>query len=403
MASIHVLVADKFPQEGMAQLRASGAEVIYEPDAKGDRLAELVRDSGAEVLVVRSTEVTGPTLRAGRLGLVVRAGAGVNTIDLATASELGIYVANCPGKNSIAVAELAMGLIVALDRRLVDNAVDLRHGTWNKKEYSQAEGLFGRTLGVVGTGSIGRELVARAKAFGMPVVAWSRSLDEARAAELGVERLDTPIAVAAAADVVSIHLALKHETRGLCGREFFAALRPGALFVNTSRAEVVDEAALLAAVREKKIRAALDVFAGEPAGGTGTVDSPLFREPGIIGTHHIGASTEQAQQAIAAETVRIVADYVATGRVPSAVNVARQTPATHLLVVRHRDRVGVLAHVFGHLKDGGINVQQTENIVFDGAAAAMARIQVDHAPSDEVLEGIRAGCADILDLKMVEI
>ncbi len=398
-----VLVADKFPADGLAQLRAAGAEVVYEPDLKGDALAEAVRTSGAEVLVVRSTEVPASALRAGRLGLVVRAGAGYNTIDVATASELGIYVSNCPGKNSIAVAELAMALLLALDRRVVDGAVDLKRGVWNKKEYGQAQGLFGRTLGIVGTGSIGREVAARGRAFGMQVVAWSRSLTDEAAKALGVERLDSPVAVAAAADAVSIHLALKPETRGLVGADFFAALKPGALFVNTSRAEVVDEAALLAAVRDRKVRAGVDVFAGEPAGGTGTVESALFAEPGIVGTHHVGASTEQAQEAIADETVRIVREYVSSGRVPNCVNIAKRTPATHLLVVRHRDRVGVLAHVFGRLKDAGINVQQTENVVFDGAAAAMARIQVDQAPAAETLEAIRAGCEDVLDLKLVEI
>jgi D-3-phosphoglycerate dehydrogenase len=398
-----VLVADKFPADGLDQLRRAGAEVAYQPDAKGEGLSAAVAESGAEVLVVRSTEVPAATLRAGRLGLVVRAGAGYNTIDVKTASELGIYVSNCPGKNSIAVAELAFGLILALDRRIVDNAVDLRKGVWNKKEYGQADGIFGRTLGIVGTGSIGRELACRARAFGMRVVAWSRSLDDPMARELGVERRGSPVEVAAEADVVSVHLALKPETRGLCGADFFAAMKPGALFVNTARAEVVDEAALLAAVRDKKVRAAVDVFAGEPAGGTGEVESPLFPEPGIIGTHHIGASTEQAQQAIADETVRIVREYMSTGRVPNCVNIAKRTPATHLLVVRHRDRVGVLAHVFGRLKDAGINSQQTENIVFDGATAAMARIQLDQAPAGEVLDAIRAGCEDVIELKLVEI
>jgi D-3-phosphoglycerate dehydrogenase / 2-oxoglutarate reductase len=398
-----ILVADKFPADGLEQLRQAGAEVVYQPDAKGDSLTEAVRDTDAEVLVVRSTEVPAETLRAGRLGLVVRAGAGYNTIDVATASQLGIYVSNCPGKNSVAVAELAFALLLALDRRLVDNAADLRRGVWNKKEYGQAAGLFGRTLGVVGTGAIGRELIARARAFGMRVVAWSRSLDDERARALGVERLGSPVEVAAAADAVSVHLALKPETRGLLGAEFFAAMKPGALFVNTARAEVVDEGALLAAVRDNKVRAAVDVFAGEPAGGTGKVESALFAEPAVIGTHHIGASTEQAQQAIADETVRIVREYVASGRVPNCVNIAKRTPATHLLVVRHRDRVGVLAHVFGKLKDAGINAQQTENIVFDGASAAMARIQLDQPPAAATLEAIRAGSPDVLELKLVEI
>jgi D-3-phosphoglycerate dehydrogenase / 2-oxoglutarate reductase len=400
---VKILVADKFPADGLAQLRASGAEVLYEPDLKGDSLTAAVASSGAEVLVVRSTEVPAATLRAGRLGLVVRAGAGYNTIDVATASELGIYVSNCPGKNSIAVAELTMALLLALDRRVVDNALDLRQGVWNKKEYGQASGIFGRTLGVIGTGAIGREVISLARAFGMRVVAWSRSLRREAAHAMGIEWLESPEDVAAASDAVSIHLALKPETRGLIGRDFFAAMKPGALFVNTSRAEVVDEVALVAAVRDKGVRAGLDVFAGEPAAATGVVESPLFRQRGIIGTHHIGASTEQAQLAIADETVRIVREYVASGRVPNCVNIARSTPATHLLVVRHRDRVGVLAHVFGRLKDAGINAQQTENIVFDGAAAAMARIQVDQPPSEEILDGIRAGSEDILDLKLVAI
>jgi D-3-phosphoglycerate dehydrogenase len=400
---MRVLIADAFPQSGIDALTAAGCEVRYDAGLKGPSLAEAVRETGADVLVVRSTEVPADALRAGRLGLVVRAGAGYNTIDVKTASALGIYVSNCPGKNSIAVAELAFGLMLALDRRLPDNVSDLRRGAWNKSEYSKARGLFGRTLGIVGLGNIGREMVVRARAFGLPVVAWSRSLSEAQAAELGITRLASPVSVAAAADVVSVHLALKPETRGLLGAEFFGAMRPGALFVNTARAEVVDEAALLEAVRGKGLRAGLDVFAGEPAGGKGSLESALFKEPGVYGTHHIGASTEQSQDAIAAETVRIVVEFKATGRVPNCVNIAARTPATHLLVVRHLDKVGVLAHVFGQLKDAGLNVQQSENVVFEGAVAAIARIQVDQEPPASTLDAIRKGSPDILELSVVRL
>jgi D-3-phosphoglycerate dehydrogenase len=395
-----VLVADKFPEAGLQALRAHGCEVEYAPDLKKDGLAGAVKGGQADVLVVRSTEVPGDALRAGRLSLVVRAGAGYNTIDVKTASELGIYVTNCPGKNSVAVAELALALLLALDRQVPDNVADLRRGVWNKARYSKANGVFGRTLGIIGTGSIGRQTAARALAFGMKVVAWSRSLTEEAAEALGVTRLASPADVAAASDVVSVHLALKPETRGLLGDAFFKAMKPGALFINTSRAEVVDEAALLDAVRTRNVRAGVDVFAGEPAGGTGTVESPLFQEAGVYGTHHIGASTEQAQEAIADETVRIIAEFKATGRVPNCVNIAVRTPATHLLVVRHRDRVGVLAHVFGLLKDAGINVQQTENIVFEGATAAIARIQVDQEPTPETLQAIRAS-ADVIETSLV--
>lgn len=398
-----VLVADKFEKSGLDGLKSLGCEVVFEPDLKDDALAEGIRSSAAEVLIVRGTKVTRAMLEAGRLALVVRAGAGYNTIDVEAASERGISVANCPGKNSIAVAELAFGLILALDRRVVDNADDLKRGVWNKKDYSKARGLAGRVLGLVGVGGIGKEMIPRARAFGMPVVAWSRSLSPERSEALGIERKDSPVAVAAACDVVSLHVALKPETRGLAGADFFAAMRPGAFFINTSRAEVVDEAALERAVKEKGIRAGLDVFAGEPTGGAGDVAAPIFQLPGVIGTHHIGASTDQAQEAIAAETVRIVREYAESGRAPNIVNLARRSPACCLLVVRHFDRVGVLAAVFARIREAGINVQETENIVFDGAKAAVARISLSEAPSDAVLDSIRKSSSDIIELSLLSL
>jgi D-3-phosphoglycerate dehydrogenase len=400
---VKVLVADKFEESGRRGLADAGFEVLYEPDAKDDALTESLAKSGAEVLIVRSTKVTRPMLQAGHLSLVVRAGAGYNTIDVEAASERGISVANCPGKNSIAVAELAFGLIVALDRRIVENTEDLKRGVWNKKEYGKARGLFGRALGLIGVGGIGSEMVPRARAFGMPVVAWSRRLTDEKARRLGIERKESIVEVASAADVVSVHVALKPETTGMIGSEFFAAMRPGSFFVNTSRAEIVDQAALARAVSEHGLRAGLDVFAGEPSGGSGTVDDPIFRLPGVIGTHHIGASTDQAQEAIAAETVRIVREYRETGRAPNVVNLVKKSPATHLLIVRHCDRVGVLAAVFDRIKEAGINVQETENVVFDGAKAAVARIHLNQAPSPEILRDIEASTSDILEVTLIPI
>ena len=159
-----VLVADKFEKSGVDGLRAAGCEVVYEPDLKDDALTAAIGSTQADVLVVRSTKVTAPMLDAGRLSLIVRAGAGYNTIDVAGASKRGIYVSNCPGKNAIAVAELAFGLILALDRRIPDNVAELRAGKWNKKEYSKAQGLHGKTLGLLGVGSIGQEMIRRAPA-----------------------------------------------------------------------------------------------------------------------------------------------------------------------------------------------------------------------------------------------
>jgi D-3-phosphoglycerate dehydrogenase len=398
-----VFVADKFEKSGLEGLKAAGCEIVYEPDAKDDALTEAIRRSGARVLVVRSTRVTKPMLETGHLSLVVRAGAGYNTIDVESASERGISVANCPGKNSIAVAELAFGLILALDRRIADNAADLRRGAWNKKEYSKAKGLFGRTLGLIGVGGIAKEMIPRARAFGMPVVAWSRGLTPERAGELAIERKESPLDVAASAEIVSVHIALKPETKNLINEKFFAAMRPGSFFINTSRAEVVDQATLEQAVQERGIRAGLDVFSGEPAGGTGEVSDPIFRLPGVIGTHHIGASTDQAQEAIAAETVRIVRVYKETGHAPNVVNLSKKSPATHLLVVRHFDRVGVLAAVFDRIKEAGINVQETENIVFDGAKAAVASIHLNQAPSEQVLDGIRRSTENIIEVSLLPV
>ncbi|MGE0043326.1 MAG: NAD(P)-dependent oxidoreductase [Vicinamibacterales bacterium] len=404
-----VLIADKFEQSGIDGLKAAGCDVVYEPDAKDEALAAAIASTGADVLVVRSTKVNAAALDAGNLSLIVRAGAGVNTIDVAGASARGIYVSNCPGKNAIAVAELAIGLMLSLDRRIPDNVAELRAGTWNKKEYSKARGLFGRTLGLIGFGSIGQEVARRARAFGMPVVAWSRRFTEdaaARAqaaADFGIEVVGSAAEVVARADVISVHLALNAGTRGFVNADLLANARKGAYFVNTARGEVVDYAALAAAVESKGLRAGLDVFGAEPTGATGAFEDPIVGLPGVYGTHHIGASTDQAQDAIAGETVRIVRTFIETGRVPNVVNLARKTPATCRLVVRHRDRPGVLAHVFEALRAADINVQETENIIFDGAEAAVARINLDGTPGEPTLEAIKAGHPDVLDLQLVHL
>jgi D-3-phosphoglycerate dehydrogenase / 2-oxoglutarate reductase len=399
-----VLVADKFERSGLEGLKSAGCDVVYQPDLKDEALAQAIRESRADVLVVRGTPVTAPMLEAGALSLIVRAGAGYNTIDVATASKRGIYVSNCPGRNAIAVAELTFALILALDRRIPDNVAELRGGRWNKKEYSQARGLFGRTLGLIGYGNIGAEVARRAVGFGMPVIVWSRRFSRPGvAANLPFQVAASAEQVAEQADVLSIHLALTKETRGVVGASILDRLRPGSCFINTARAEVVDYDALERAARERGIRVGLDVHRNEPAGSTGEYHDPLLSLPNVYGTHHIGGSTDQAQEAIAAETVRIVAEYMNTGRVANVVNLAIKTPATHRLIVRHRDRPGVLAHVFDRLRGARINVQETENVIFEGAEAAVARISVDGAPSDALMASIRDGNNDILDLHVVTI
>jgi D-3-phosphoglycerate dehydrogenase len=403
-----VLIADHFEQSGIDAIAAAGCEVVYEPSLADQQLGNALATISPDVLIVRSTKVTEPMLADTSLSLIVRAGAGVNTIDVRAASRRGIYVSNCPGKNAVAVAELTFALMLALDRRIADNVIDLRAGRWNKKEYAKARGLFGRTLGILGYGNIGQEVARRALAFGMHVAVWSRRFQEpsdsaSRIPDVGIAVLDSPETVAERSDILSVHLALATGTRNLVGASIFNRLKPGSYVVNTSRAEVVDHAALADAVRTRGIRVALDVFAQEPASSTGAFSDPLLTLPGVIGTHHIGASTEQAQEAIAAEAARIVRVYKETGKVPNVVNLATRTPATHMLVVRHRDRPGVLAHVFDHLRAGDLNVQETENIVFEGAEAAIARINLDGEPSMELLQTIARGNADILNLYIVKI
>jgi D-3-phosphoglycerate dehydrogenase len=398
-----VLIADKFEESGINGLKEIDCEVVYDPNLKDDSLVEAIRDSQADILVVRSTRVTEAALAAGRLSLVVRAGAGFNTIDVKAASSRGIYVSNCPGKNSIAVAELAFALILALDRRLPDNVADLRAGKWNKKEYGKARGLYGRTLGLIGLGQIGREMIARAKAFGMDVTGWSRSLTPESAAELGIAYRQTIIEVAYDCDILSVHIALAPDTRGVINADVFDAMKPGSYLINTSRAEVVDQAALKRAVKIKGIRAGLDVFANEPEGATGDFNDEIVTLPNVYGTHHIGASTDQAQEAIAAETVRVISAFKETGKVPNVVNLADHTPATHLLVVRHQDRPGVLAHVLNEIKAANINVQRMENIVFAGAEAAVARIELDGALEPATEDHIRAGNGDIIEINLIAL
>jgi len=265
------------------------------------------------------------------------------------------------------------------------------------------------TLGLLGFGHIGQEVARLARAFGMPVLVWSRRFDESppardKAAEsFDIEILPSPEDLVEQSDVISVHLALTKATRGFVSGALLSHAKPGATFINTARAEVVDHEALAKAVTDKGLRLGLDVLANEPSGATGAFADPLVSQPGVYGTHHIGASTEQAQEAIADETIRIIRTFKETGRVPNVVNLARHTPATHMLVVRHRDQPGVLAHVFEYLRVAHLNVQETENIIFDGARAAVARINLDGAPSPRALDAMPAGNADILDLQLVKL
>ena len=326
---------------------------------------------------------------------MIRAGAGTDNIDVTSASSHGVFVANCPGKNSVAVAELAWGLILSADRLIPQQSAELERGLWNKKKYAKAQGLMGRTLGVIGTGSIGRAVIERAHAFGMPVVAWSRSLSDHAAKQLGVERADSPLDVAKRSDVVSLHVAGNAETKHMVNADFFAAMKDGSILINTTRGSVVDQDALAKAMQERGIRAGLDVYENEPSAKDTESSIDIAKLPGFVGTHHVGASTEQAQEAIAEEAVRVAVEFSETGNPPNTINRAERSAATRMLVVRHPNRPGVLAHVVGAIGKANINIEEMENIIYDGGAAACARLKLGEEPSPAVFSEIREKKPDV--------
>ncbi|MCA9294985.1 MAG: hypothetical protein KC983_00680 [Phycisphaerales bacterium] len=385
-----VLIADKFERQGIDALTSFGCVVHNEAGATADDLPELIRTHDPDIIIVRSTKIREDALTVpSRLSLIVRAGAGYDNIDVTTASARGIYVANTPGKNAIAVAELTWGLILACDRRIPDQVRDLRNGRWDKKGYGDGMGMYGRTLGIIGLGEIGTEVARRGRAFGMNVIAWSRSLTEDRADELDIGFCTSYFNLAKMSDVISVHVAATPETHHFINADFFHTVKEGSIFVNTSRGTTVEPTALANAIREKKIRVGLDVYAQQPAPTEDTFADPIVELPHVYGTHHNGASTAQAQQAIATETVRVVTNYLTTGSVLHCVNRALSSTATSLLTVRHLNKPGVLSRIFEVIGKSQINVEEMENIIYDGAKAACARIYLDGTLEDADQQAIR--------------
>ena len=397
-----VLIADKFPDQYTEKIKGLVREVIYEPKLKESDLPDNVKD--VDILIVRSTIVSAECInKSNKLSIIIRAGAGVNNIDIKAANEKGIFVSNCPGKNSIAVAELAMGLICAIDRRIPDNVVDFRNGKWNKALYSKADGLFGKTLGIVGVGQIGTELIYRAQAFGLKVTGWSRSLTMEKAESLGIDKSDTLQGLFEKSDIISVHLAQNADTKKIISKDLIEKLKKGAYFINTARAGVVDEDALINAAKEGRIFAGIDVFNAEPEGKEGDFKSEISDIKNIYVTHHIGASTEQAQNAVAEETYNIIKSYIELGEINNWVNRCKKTAAKYQLVVRHFDKPGVLARVLRLLSEERINAQEMENVIFDGEKTACCTIKLDSKPSDKILKEMPQKEDEIIDISMVEL
>ncbi|MCC7383587.1 MAG: hydroxyacid dehydrogenase [Deltaproteobacteria bacterium] len=384
-----VLIADALDAESIAELQSAGIDVAFRPDLTAESLPDAL--PGACVLVVRNTRVTSDAIKAARgLGLIVRAGSGVQNIDVEAASARGVFVSECPGKNAAAVAELTLGLMLAIDRRIPENVNDLRAGRWNRARYSGALGLKGRVLGLVGFGAVAREVALRARAFEMEVRAYARSLTEQGAKDAEVRRATSLEQLFRDADVVSLHLPLNHDTRQLVGRRLLGVMKPGAVLINTAHAELCEPTALEEAVRAGKLRLGSDRWAREPEAGSGELVDALARLEGVYGTHHIGAATRQAEDAIARETVRIVRHFITAREVLRPVNLLLSPASVGALVVRHLDRVGVLASVLAELKKAEVNVETMENVVFAGGEAACARLRVSSWPGDRLLKELRA-------------
>jgi D-3-phosphoglycerate dehydrogenase len=312
--SLKIVVADDLPASALALLREEGWDV----DARSGRTPEtLAADlATADALVVRSaTKVTSALIAAApRLRAIARAGTGVDNVDVAAASARGIVVMNAPGANSVSVAELALGQMLALARHLSAADAAMKQGKWEKKKFLGEE-LRGKTLGLAGLGRIGQEVARRAAPFGMRIIAHDPFIAEQVAADLGIELVSLD-GLFTRADYVSLHLPSTPQTRHLINAERLAKAKKGIRIVNTARGDLVDEGALAAAIEAGHVAgAALDVFATEP-----TVDHRLQMLPQVLATPHIAASTREGQELVGVETAAALRDFLRDGVVRNAVN-----------------------------------------------------------------------------------
>lgn len=394
---LKVLIADKFPEKYIQQMKDLDLEIIYQPKLEEKDLPQAAKD--VDILIVRSTVVNEETiLSSEKLNLIIRAGSGVNNIAISAANKKGVYVTNCPGMNAVAVAELTIGLMIALDRFIPDNIIDFRNGLWNKDKYSKGLGLKGKTLGVIGVGNIGKEVAKRALAFDMNVY----GKDIIRIEGVQIKDFSEMDELLPLCDIVSIHLPATPQTKGLFNKQMFSYMKNGAYLINTSRHDIIVEEDLLEAIKEKNLRVALDVFKGEPEGKSGEVKSILQNNPNIYVTHHIGASTEQAQDAVAQETLNIIKHFVHSGVIDHWVNRAKITDAKYQLVVKHYDKPGVLASILDVIRAGSINIEEIESIIFEGGIAACCTMKLQTAATAEMLKSIKEN-SNVISVSHVEI
>lgn len=384
-----ILVACSLPTEALDELRDLGCEV--QVAAAGDAAVLATQIRNVNVLVVEDARVATECIQAGReLQLIVHAGPGSAEIAIEEASNLGIFVTHCPDQDAAATAELALGLLLALDRQIVDNTVALRAGRWTRGEFLSARGLAGRMVGILGFDATALALTTRVRGCEMLVAAWSPMLTLEQAAAAEVEYCDWPREVARLADAVVVLPIGEAASDQPVDSEFIHTLADGASLVHLGHPGAVDESALADAVSRRGIRVAVDTHSSVPVGDSNRFRSRLLQLPGVIGTHHVRAATAQARMAIAREVVAIVRTFLISGNPPNALNVAERTPARWQLLMRVRDEVGVMASILEAVRADGINAEEISSHVFAGARAASCTISLRERPSAETLEAIRA-------------
>lgn len=386
---MRLLIADAIDTQPLEELRLLGIEIVVNPNLTRDTLPAAL--SGVGILVVRRLEVTKAALDGAReLNLIVRAGGGSGNIDVEAASERGIYVANCPNKNAAAVAELVMGLAVALDRRILDAHGALRDGRWERGTFGSEQGLLGRHIGIAGLGATGREVLARSRVFGMKPHVMSRAMTAQKAQRLDVAFAPTLEHLASVSEVFTVHLPLTPSSRGVVSRNVLEALPDDSIVINTAHAALFDLDALAEIAPRKRLRVGLDVHAGEPRDPSAKFDARFASLPNFICTPHVGGSTKQAQRAISDEITRVIRCFLTEENVPNVINVCATTPARYVIVLRQLDKVGALANTLAVLKRHGINIEEISNTVFDGAKATCTKLRVSGRPSDGCLKEIAA-------------
>lgn len=388
-APYRVLVTDDVDPEGVKLLRDQpGLEVDERQTLPAAELLELI--GGYDALIGRSaTRITAALLDAGtRLKVIGRAGVGVDNVDLDRATELGVAVINAPGGNTVAVAELVFAVALSLFRHIPDARESMRAGEWRRSQLGGSE-LRGRTLAVIGAGRIGSEVVRRAKAFGMKVVAHDPYVGESRFDELGVERAGTLAEALDRADLLTLHVPLTSETRGMIGAAELERLGPSAVLLNYSRGGVVDEDALVDALRAGRIAAAgIDVFTREPL----AADHPLRSAPNVILTPHLGASTAEAQKSVAIEACAAVRDALVSGDLSFALNAAgvggagmgELRPLFHLA-----ERLGRLGRAMLH---GGLTALELR---YSGPR--------EEAPRPLLLSALQGALHDVVDRRAINL